>query len=391
MTFSFDISLTAAIALAIALIGAAISITVSIISIGRVSRRRKQCELTADDAQTWPAASIIVYSQNDSTPLESLIPALLAQNYPGNFEVIVVNDGDSVDVRNTVGALCDIHRNLYLTHTPDGARSLSRKKLGVTLGVKAARHDIVVLTTAAAIIDSPLWLAKMMRHFNDKKTDIVLGYAAPLAGDDVRHGACARAFDFATESIDWLSAASSGHPYRGTELNLAYRRQLFFDNKGFSRSLNLCAGDDDIFISEIATSDNTAVELSGESVVRFGSYDYRRSMREATRRRHFTESFIRHKPLSATSAAECALWTCLAATATAIVSAPANIAVIAAGAASIIAAWTVYTIFFRRAMGVLGLRRLRVSIPILAHSHFARRMSIAFASRFSHQKRYTWD
>ena len=342
MLFSFDINLTTAISLAVAIAAAAIAITVSIISIGRVNRRRKQCELTADDGLAWPAASIIVYSQNDPTPLENLLPVILAQNYPGNFEVIVVNDGDSVDARNTVGALSDIHRNL-------------------------------------------------MRHFNRPETGVVLGYAAPLAGDDRGRGACARAFDYAAESIDWLSAATARHPYRGTEMNLAYRRQLFFDNKGFSRSLNLCAGDDDIFISEIATADNTVVELSEESIVRFGSYDYRRSMREAKLRRRFTESFIRHKPLSATSAAECALWTCLAAASTAIAAALTNIAVITAGAATIIAAWTVYTIFFRRAMCALGLRRLRLSIPPLALGHFARRISVLFSSRFSHQKKYTWD
>ena len=149
MLFSFDINLTTAISLAIAIAAAAIAITVSIVSIGRVSRRHKECDLTADDVLTWPEASIIVYSQNDPAPLENLLPVILAQNYPANFEVIVVNDGDSVDVRNTVGTLSDIHRNLYLTHTPDGARSLSRKKLGITLGIKAARHDIVVLTTTA--------------------------------------------------------------------------------------------------------------------------------------------------------------------------------------------------------------------------------------------------
>lgn len=391
MLFNFDINLTTAISLAVALAAAAIAITVSIISIGRVSRRHKECDLTADDGLTWPAVSIIVYSQNDPTPLENLLPVILAQNYPANFEVIVVNDGDSVDVRNTVGALSDIHRNLYLTHTPDGARSLSRKKLGITLGIKAARHDIVVLTTTAAVIESPLWLAKMMRHFNRPETGVVLGYAAPLAGDDRGRGACARAFDYAAESIDWLSAATAGHPYRGTEMNLAYRRQLFFDNKGFSRSLNLCAGDDDIFISEIATADNTAVELSEESIVRFGSYDYRRSMREAKLRRRFTESFIRHKPLSSTSAIECALWMSILATTVAVIFSPTNIAVILTVAVAIIAALTVYTVFFRNAMSAIGLRRLRLSIPFLALSHFARRISVLFSSRFSHQKKYTWD
>ncbi len=39
-------------------------------------------------------------------------------------------------------------------------------------------------------------------------------------------------------------------PYRGASGNIAFRRDKFFDNKGFSSSLNLRSGDDDIFINE---------------------------------------------------------------------------------------------------------------------------------------------
>ena len=67
------------------------------------------------------------------------------------------------------------------------------------------------------------------------------------------------------DGVHWIGDALAGHPWRGNEYNLVYRRDLFFRNKGFSRHLNLRQGDDDIFVKEIATAANTAVELSAES------------------------------------------------------------------------------------------------------------------------------
>ena len=61
----------------------------------------------------------------------------------------MVNEGESADVRDAVSMLRASHPNLYLTFTPEGVVNLSRKKLGITLGIKAARYDIAVLTTTA--------------------------------------------------------------------------------------------------------------------------------------------------------------------------------------------------------------------------------------------------
>lgn len=46
-------------------------------------------------------------------------------------------------------------------------------------------------------------------------------------------------------------------------------RNLFFERKGFSQTLHLKYGDDDIFINEIASGSNTALELSDEARVVF--------------------------------------------------------------------------------------------------------------------------
>ena len=284
------------------------------------------------------------------------------------------------------------YRNLYLTHTPDGARNLSRKKLAITLGVKAARYEVVVLTTVAAIIGSDKWLRAMTSQMvTDPAKHIVLGYAAPVPGDDRARGHRRRIFNYAADSVAWLAPAANRHPYRGTELNLAYRKDLFFKNKGFSRSLNLHYGDDDIFISEIATPQNCTVELSHDSIVNFSSYDYSKTFRDIAMRHTFTETFIRRRPRAMMSSGAPALWILLGTAAAAIVMSPMNIAVISAALIIIAAALTTVILAWRGAMTALTLTPLRLTIPFFLLMRPFRSVALIICSRLSHQKKYTWN
>lgn len=358
----------------------------------RVAHRRRECELTVDDPENvegeWPAVSVIVYSQDEAKRLEQFLPVVLGQDYIANFEVIVVNEGDSEEVRNTIGAMQLANRNLYLTFTPDGARNLSRKKLALTLGIKAARFDVVVLTTVDAIIESDCWLTKVMRHFRNPQTGIVLGYSAP----SMLHGLSrTQSFYYTADSVEWLSAAIGHRPFRGNELNLAYRRELFFANKGFSRSLNLHFGDDDIFISEIATRTNTVVEISPESIIRYQSYDNSKTMRDSAIRHIFTRRFIKHKPISRLAVGETAMWTGLASGAAAIAIDYTNIVTISAVAVLLIAAAIDIALCWRKTSAALEMRRLTLTAPWFALTRPFHSLSQVLYARISKQKKYTWD
>lgn len=361
----------------------------------RVARRRRECELTVDDPESleceWPAVSVIVYSQDEAERLEQFLPVVLRQDYIARFEVIVVNEGDSEEVRNTISAMQMANRNLYLTFTPDGARNLSRKKLALTLGIKAARFDVVVLTTVDAIIESDQWLTKIMRHFRNPQTGIVLGYSAP-GSNRLSHGLSrTQSFFYSADSVEWLSAAIGHRPFRGTELNLAYRRELFFANKGFSRSLNLHFGDDDIFISEIATRNNTVAEISPESIVRYQSYDNSKTLRDSAIRHIFTERFIKHKPFSRLAMGETAMWIGLAAGSAAVALDYTNIVTICAVAALFIAALVDVAISWRKTTAALELRRLTLTAPWFALIRPFNSLSLMLYARISKQKKYTWD
>ncbi|WP_286331510.1 glycosyltransferase, partial [Duncaniella freteri] len=214
------------------------------------------------DAAGYPPVSVIVYSEDDASNLEILLPQILEQDYPAPFEVIVVNDGAISSTKDVIARLEQRYYNLYMTFTPQESRSLSRKKLAVTLGIKAAKYNVLVHTTGNCQIPSGQWLKRMASHFSPS-TDIVLGYAIPAVSDGVDEPwKRLHSFDRVRSDVEWLSWAIAGRPYRGDGCNIAYRREMFFRNKGFSRSLDLKYGDDDVFVSEVARKGNTAVELS---------------------------------------------------------------------------------------------------------------------------------
>lgn len=210
-----------------------------------------------------PGVSVVIYTRDNASDLRRMLPEVLAQEYPANkLEVIVVNDGSVEEVTDVVNYLGQQHRNLYITFVPDEAHNLSRKKLAISLGIKAAKNPVALLTTAECVPSSPRWVREMAKPFTEGggRHQVVLGWGRI---DGIRPAMLR--YDMVARGVTWLSSALHGHPYRGSAFNLAYTREIFFKNKGFSRSLNLHNGDDDIFISEIATAKNTAVVLSSDA------------------------------------------------------------------------------------------------------------------------------
>lgn len=350
-----------------------------------LGRWRKHCNEEAaplDPDANAASASVIVYSRDDVMGLERLIPSLLAQDYEGDYEVIVVNEGESPEVRDYIDSLQMAHRNLYLTHTPDGARNLSRKKLALTLGIKAARGEVVVLTTATSYIESNRWLAEMMRPFNtDAAIELAVGVAVPTDGEDTSRGCRRRSFDFTADCATWLTAALRHHPYRGMEQNLAYRRELFFSNKGFSRSLNVQHGDDDIFINEIARPDNTAVQLSDDSLVRFDGDIFNITYGEDAVKRAFTGRNIRHGARLRMASGSWILWLWIAAAVAALYLDLHNWLTVGCVALTGVAILTMLILSWRSALKALRGRSLLLTLPWLLLTRPFRKMYYRLRSR----------
>lgn len=229
------------------------------------NKAEKEGDLIYEDK--YPPVSVIICARNESENLQKFLPAVLEQDYP-NFEVIVVNDGSTDESEDVLTIFEDKYSNLYHSFTPDGARYISRKKLALTVGIKASKHDWLVFTEANCRPVSRDWLKLMARNFTPS-TDIVLGYSGYEQGKGWFQRKAA--FTNLLMSIRYLGFALLDKPFMGIGRNMAYRKELFFKNKGFSSHLNLQRGDDDLFINEVSTPFNTKVETSPGAIVRMES------------------------------------------------------------------------------------------------------------------------
>ncbi|MBQ8773281.1 MAG: glycosyltransferase [Muribaculaceae bacterium] len=339
-----------------------------------------------------PSVSVIVYADGNASALSRMLPQVLKQEYPTRFEVIVVNDGSDEDVKDVVNLLNYQYDNLYQTFIPDDCRNVSRKKLALTIGIKAAHTDIVVLTTADSTILSNKWLALMSRHFINDETDIVIGNAMPDPRQDRAKGYRFRAFSTLTDSVHFLSSAIVGRAYRGTGCNIAYRTRLFFNNKGFCSSTNFHHGDDDIFIANVATSSNTAVEITPEALITTAVYNAKKEYRIEKLRRTFT---ARHLPAQGQrrfygfSSAMLYCW--LTASASAIVYGWQNCFLMSAIAITGISLLTTLTITWRRTSISLGSRPFLLTIPVFLLWQPIHNVIFKVISRLNTSQNFTWQ
>lgn len=229
--------------------------------IARRNRAERNKELHFGQEQS--PLSVILYAHEAAGQLRKNLPAILEQEYP-QFEVIVIIDGQDDGSEDYLTMLEEHHPNLYHSFIPESSRYISRKKLAVTLGIKASKYDWIVLTETNCHPQSPHWLRTLARNFTSR-TEMVLGYSSYERGHGWFHKRAS--YDNLFTGMRYLGAALGGHPYMGFGKNLAYRKALFYRHKGLSAHLNLQRGDDDLFVNQAAHTDNTRVECTPEAVV----------------------------------------------------------------------------------------------------------------------------
>jgi len=188
---------------------------------------------------------------------------LLQQDHP-EFEVIIVEDrghDGTYDYLLTAMKEKERLKMVRVVHQPD---HISGKKFALTLGIKAAKYDWVLLTDADCRPNSNRWLNRMSGCFISE-LQIVLGFSSyekwpGLLNSFIR-------FETFLTGIQYVGMANLGHPYMGVGRNLAYRKSLFLNNKGFHSHLHLVSGDDDLFVNEHAKRRNTVIAIGKEALV----------------------------------------------------------------------------------------------------------------------------
>lgn len=210
----------------------------------------------------YPPVSVVIAAKNEYYNLNRNLPLILSQEYP-DFEVVVVNDASDDDSPELLKNFSREHANLNVLTIQENLNFFHGKKFPLALGIKAAKNELLLLTDADCRPSGSFWIRDMMSNFEDKKTQIVIGFG----GYERKPGLLNKIIRFDTLNIamQYFSMALNGNPYMGVGRNLAYRKSFFNEKKGFIAHYQIPSGDDDLFVNSNATRNNTTIEWRPES------------------------------------------------------------------------------------------------------------------------------
>lgn len=366
MIFDINITPITALLLGVSLLLAVLSATVGLRHIRKVARTYRRLSQETPGDEGLPPLSVIVYAHNAEDHIEQFLRELLNQDHP-DFEVIVVNDA-SIDNTNEIvdNMLADDPR-LYLTFVSASAQNISHRKLAYTIGLRAAKKPVALITSSNVRIPDAGWLRRMAAPFADSETEVAIGTAYVPADTDRGAGRYWRSFDSLVTDTRWLGAALCGHPYRGVAYNLAFRTETFFRHKGFVSTNRFQAGEDDIFVNEISTPRNTAVVFNPEAMpaVCLPEQEYPRLWKRNKERYTFTSRYLHTGALRAQGFMSLCLWGSLGCGIAAAVIGLPNLVPAAAALLILLLTWGDQICVYRRAATAMRSIRLWWSVPLL--------------------------
>ncbi len=212
-----------------------------------------------------PSLSVILTPHDEADKLEVCLPLLLKQNYPAGFQVIVVIEEGEHETEDLVkriqGELSDKpgDGSLYMTYIPDSSRYMSRKKLAMTLGVKAAKTEWVLFTEPYSRPSSDEWLLTMAQRCSEG-TDMVIGY-----GNYEETTPAFKRFERLNMAYYLMREDTKGIAYTTLSHNILLRKSLFMEQEGFRGNLELIRGEYDFLVNKYATETGTVLVTNHEA------------------------------------------------------------------------------------------------------------------------------
>ncbi len=213
------------------------------------------------DKRIEKPVSVVITSRDDYYNLKRYLPQILTQDYP-EYEVILVNDHSSDETDDLLKILSKQYEHLKVVNMSHSVSFYPGKKFPLSIGIKSAKNDILLLTDADCMANSKNWIRNMQQGF-DNETQIILGYG-PYQPKKGLLNTLIRFYSYFT-ALQYISFALAKMPYMGVGRNLAYRKSLFYKNNGFISHYKVASGDDDLFVNETATPKNVKVCIHPDS------------------------------------------------------------------------------------------------------------------------------
>ncbi len=236
-----------------------------------------------------PGISIVIPTSGQARALETHLPGFLAQNYPF-FEVIVVMDDDpKSDTADVLKRLENTSTRLRHTFIPTTTRFVGHRKLAVTLGIKSARYEWVVVTQPDCTPAGPEWLMGLSEKMTDDR-NLLIGYANYKANGG--RGLATASYRRLRRALWAFGAAMRGRAVDADGCNMALRKSYFMQQGGYASQLSFTCGEDGLLFDRLATPGHTAVVCTPASTI-WQDYDSAKDSRKVRIARSVADRHLR--------------------------------------------------------------------------------------------------
>jgi glycosyltransferase involved in cell wall biosynthesis len=201
--------------------------------------------------------SVIIAARNQATLLQEHLPIWLSQSYD-TYELVIVNDCSYDETADLLLSWQEKDARLKVVSLEEQPKYPTGRKFALTLGVKAATHDVLLFTDADTVPYGPNWISSMQQYYVSK-AEIVLGLAFPRRKTGLLN--VLSRFDSLQLALQYSGHALSRRAYMGLGKNLSYLKTLFFFHKGYVSHIKHAPGDDDLFVNNASNGGNVRVAL----------------------------------------------------------------------------------------------------------------------------------
>mgnify|MGYP001071987778 CR=1 FL=1 len=214
--------------------------------------------ITRKPKKSNAAVSLIIYTKNQADLIKKQLPIFLKQEHE-NFEIVLINHASTDDSLNVIEKFQKQHSIIKLVNVKNNEAFWSSKKYALTLGVKAATHEQLVLSSIAFEPQSTAWLQYMTAA--STKKPMVIGFTAHINSNYFYR--CLNLLAI----VKNYTLGKMGLYYRGTSANVSYSKKLFFSSNGFVQHMKVPFGETILFANEVSKKSNTTICLYKDSFV----------------------------------------------------------------------------------------------------------------------------
>lgn len=195
------------------------------------------------------SVSILIAARNEEGKIEKTVLDILAQDYPAELlQLIIVDDNSTDRTAEIISGYSD--RGVKLIRLDETEKLNSYKKRAITEAINISEGELIITTDADCRMGTS-WLKTLVSFYEAGNYKLI---SSPVVYFEEKN-----AFE-EIQTLEFLFLIGLGAAGIGNKMpatcngaNLAYRRDIFFELKGFKGIDDLASGDDELFLHKVAS------------------------------------------------------------------------------------------------------------------------------------------